>query len=99
MSKKLKKGYEIKAGMKLGAQEQRLYDALTGRAFASIPFLFVRVAPKADKDVPSRLKHQKVGAVAARFNKKRAGQRIVPGDIKGTYKLVRVRASQRAAVN
>lgn len=83
-----KRRWKPTIGAKLGPQEQKIVDALKSGA-VTVPTLYRILMPNAVK-VPLRVQQQKIGGVAARYNKKRRSPRIVPGPT-GSYRLRRVR--------
>lgn len=88
--KKTKRVWKPTIGAKLGPQEQTLRHALTVHKAADVVFLFRAVA-RAQSGISKRQMHQRVGAIAARHNRKVKSPHIVRGDEPGTYRLKRVR--------
>lgn len=92
--KKTKRTWKPTIGAKLGPQEdalfvhiksgkhavRELFRAVMGENFTRKWHIFSQ-----------RLMQQRIGAIAARFNKKRASVQIVTGDRPGTYRLKRIR--------
>lgn len=100
MTAKKNKTWKPALGQPLGPQEQRLVDALDGKSFSNVRFLFARVtgtSTKIAEGVALRVAQQKIGAVVARYNQKRKGHRIVPGPHPGTYKVTRIRPERERA--
>jgi len=91
--KKTKRTWKPVLGAKLGPQEKLLRDRLTNvKAAVAVSVLFRHVAPKYDGNAISpRKKQQRIGAIAARHNRKVKSPHIVSGDKPGTYRLKRVR--------
>lgn len=91
MTAKKKRLWKPKLGAALGPQEQKLYTFFQRhRITASVGDLFEAVMGGKKRPAP-RMQQQKIGSIAARFNQKRRGMRIVPGDSPRTYRLQRVR--------
>lgn len=94
MAKKTKRWVPT-IGAKLGPQENMLRNALRGRGAVDVRTLFAALMVGRPRIVHAllslRQKHQKIGAVAARHNRKVKTPHIVKGDKAGTYRLKRVR--------
>lgn len=92
MIAKKKKTWKPAVGAKLGGQEI-LLSTMLRRGTRTVSALYRAIAsvPSSVMSPPPRIMQQKIGAIAARFNKKRRGQQIVVGDKPNTYRLRRVR--------
>lgn len=93
--KKTKRTWQPTIGAKLGPQEQRLRDAV---ARPTGPHLAIHLAPEVlgfnvskIAKLGRRRVQQRIGAIAARHNRKVKSPHIVRGDTPGTYRLKRVR--------
>lgn len=91
-----KKAWKPTIGAKLGPQEQKLFDFFQRHKItAKVSDLFMEVSELSRNAMWARYNHrqmhQRIGAVVARFNKKRSGVKILPGDLPATYRLKRIR--------
>jgi len=86
--KKTKRTWKPTIGAKLGPQEQKLRDLLKLRGQETAAQLFRAIT---GSFIDKRKMHQRIGAIAARYNKKVKTPRIVTGLVAGTYRLRRLR--------
>lgn len=87
-----KRAWQPTIGAKLGPQEQKLRDLLTGRDAKPASMLFLKIVnPTLINGTTRRQMQQRIGAIAARHNRKVKSPHIVRGDKPGTYRLKRVR--------
>lgn len=87
-TKKVKRTWKPTIGAKLGPQEQKLRDLLKLRGQETVPQLFRGIT---GSFINGRKMQQRIGAIAARHNRKVKSPHIVRGDRPGTYRLKRVR--------
>lgn len=90
-----KRTWKPTIGAKLGPQEQELRSLLPHDVGSvSVLLLFRKVlglSPAAVLAFSARQMHQRIGAIAARHNRKVKSPHIVRGDRPGTYRLKRIR--------
>jgi hypothetical protein len=82
---------EIKIDAPLSPAEECIWLGLCDGE-RSIPFLFQRCAKDFSAGFPMRAMQQRIGSMVCRINKKvsNAGYRIVPGDARNTYKIIKL---------
>jgi len=81
----------------LSEREQNLFDLLLEREEKDVPIrrMFERFTASSGNLYTRRRMQQRLGAVIARINAKLDAQRIIPGQLKGTYRLTsKVNASE-----
>jgi len=90
-----KRTWKPTIGAKFGPQEQKLRAALTVHKSADVAFLFRAIIGPlgvcGGRLTTPRMMHQRIGAIAARHNRKVKSPHIVAGDQPGTYRLKRIR--------
>lgn len=78
--------------MKLSPLQKRVYDALKLNTDVLISELHAAAYPASHSaDAEVRVMQQRLGSVIARINEKLQNRRIVPGQIKQTYRLENVK--------
>lgn len=78
----------------LSPYEQTLYDYLLAQGFErdtriQTLYEYVHVLCAGSKRPSPRVMQQRLGAIITRINRKLEGEKIVPGDVKRTYRLTR----------
>ena len=78
--------------MRLSHLQKRVYDALVLNEDIRIADMHKAAYPAShSEDTEVRVMQQRLGSVIARINEKLKGKRIVPGRIKQTYRLEKVK--------
>ena len=78
--------------MKLSPLQTRVYGALSLNKDTRILDVYKIAYPKARfDDIEVRVMQQRLGSAIARINEKLEGKRIVPGRVKQTYRLEKIK--------